>query len=210
MIGLIKKDFLLIKANFKSMVMIFIIYLVLAYQGNLDTTFLVPVVGITLFISTFSYDDFNNFNAYAITLPNGRKDVVRAKYIASIIMMIILGIISLILETCIYYTKTNGIILDEILSSLMGTILSNIIIISFLYPIIFKYGSTKGRIILFVAVFGSVGLGAVAFEYADMTFVINAMGWLDNYWVIAIPSISVILLGISYLISYTIYQKKEF
>lgn len=210
MIGLIKKDFLLIKANFKSMVMIFIIYLVLAYQGILDATFLVPVVGITLFISTFSYDDFNNFNAYAITLPNGRKDVVRAKYIASIIMMIILGIISLILETCIYYTKTNGIILDEILSSLMGTILSNIIVISFLYPIIFKYGSTKGRIILFVAVFGSVGLGAVAFEYVDMTFVINAMSWLDNYWVIAIPSISVILLGISYLISYTIYQKKEF
>lgn len=82
MLGLIKKDFLLIKANSKSMVIIFIVYLMLAFQGIFDVTFIVPLIGIMLFISTFSYDDFNNWNSYAVTLPNGRKNVVRAKYIA--------------------------------------------------------------------------------------------------------------------------------
>ncbi len=68
-----KKDFLLIKANLKSMVIVFIVYLILAFQGTFDVTFIVPLIGIMLFISTFSYDDFNNWNSYAVTLPNGRE-----------------------------------------------------------------------------------------------------------------------------------------
>ena len=123
MLGLIKKDFLLIKANLKSMIIIFVIYIMLAFQGTFDVTFIIPLIGIMLFISTFSYDDFNNWNSYAVTLPNGRKNVVRAKYIASIILTIILAIVSLTIGIGISYTKTNSINLDEIISSLMGTML---------------------------------------------------------------------------------------
>ncbi len=210
MLGLIKKDFLLIKANSKSMVIIFIVYLMLAFQGIFDVTFIVPLIGIMLFISTFSYDDFNNWNSYAVTLPNGRKNVVRAKYIASIILTIILAIVSLTIGIGISYTKTNSINLDEIISSLMGTMLSSIIIISLLYPIVFKFGATNGRIILFAVVFGVAGIGALIAQFVDMTFIINMINGLDSYSLIAIPIISVILLVISYLISNRVYQHKEF
>ena len=187
MLGLIKKDFLLIKANSKQMVIIFIVYLMLAFQGTFDVTFIIPLIGIMLFISTFSYDDFNNWNSYAVTLPNGRKNVVRAKYIASIILTIILAIVSL-----------------------MGTMLSSIIIISLLYPIVFKFGATNGRIILFAVVFGIAGIGALIAQFVDTTPIINMINRLDSYSLIAIPIISAILLGISYLISNKIYQNKEF
>ena len=210
MLGLIKKDFLLIKANSKSMVIIFIVYLMLAFQGIFDVTFIVPLIGIMLFISTFSYDDFNNWNSYAVTLPNGRKNVVRAKYIASIILTIILGAVALAISIGIGYAKTNNINLGEILSSLMGTILSNVIIISLLYPIVFKFGATNGRIILFAVVFGIAGIGALIAKFIDMPFIINMINGLDSYSLIAIPIISIILLGISYLISNKIYQSKEF
>ena len=210
MLGLIKKDFLLIKANLKSMIIIFVIYIMLAFQGTFDVTFIIPLIGIMLFISTFSYDDFNNWNSYAVTLPNGRKNVVRAKYIASIILTIILAIVSLTIGIGISYTKTNSINLDEIISSLMGTMLSSIIIISLLYPIVFKFGATNGRIILFAVVFGIAGIGALISNFIDMTPVINMINELDNYALIAIPIISIILLGISYLISNKIYKNKEF
>ena len=210
MLGLIKKDFLLIKANLKSMAMIFIVYLILAFQGTFDVTFIVPLIGIMLFISTFSYDDFNNWNSYAVTLPNGRKNVVRAKYIASIILTVILGIGALAIGIGISYTKTNSINLDEIISSLMGTMLSSVIIITLLYPIVFKFGATNGRIILFAVVFGIAGIGAFIAQFVDMTFIINMINRLDSYALVAIPIISVILLGISYLISNKIYQSKEF
>ena len=210
MLGLIKKDFLLIKANLKSMIIIFVIYIMLAFQGTFDVTFIIPLIGIMLFISTFSYDDFNNWNSYAVTLPNGRKNVVRAKYIASIILTIILAAVALTLGIEISYTKTNSINLDEIISSLMGTMLSSIIIISLLYPIVFKFGATNGRIILFAVVFGIAGIGALIAQFVDTTPIINMINRLDSYSLIAIPIISAILLGISYLISNKIYQNKEF
>ena len=210
MFGLIKKDFLLIKANLRSMMIVFIVYLILAFQGTFDVTFIVPLIGIMLFISTFSYDDFNNWNSYAVTLPNGRKNVVRAKYIASIILTVILGIGALAIGIGISYTKTNSINLDEIISSLMGTMLSSVIIITLLYPIVFKFGATNGRIILFAVVFGIAGIGAFIAQFVDMTFIINMINRLDSYALVAIPIISVILLGISYLISNKIYQSKEF
>ena len=210
MLGLIKKDFLLIKANLKSMVIIFIVYLILAFQGIFDVTFIVPLIGIMLFISTFSYDDFNNWNSYAVTLPNGRKNVVRAKYIASIILTVVLGIGALAIGIGISYTKTNSINLDEIISSLMGTMLSSVIIISLLYPIVFKFGATNGRIILFAVVFGIAGIGALIAQFVDTTPIINMINRSDSYSLIAIPIISAILLGISYLISNKIYQNKEF
>ena len=209
MLWLIKKDFLLIKANLKSMVIIFIVYLILAFQGTFDVTFIVPIIGIILFISTFSYDDFNNWNSYAVTLPNGRKNVVRAKYIASIILTVILGVIALAIGVGISYTKTNSINLDEIISSLMGTMLSSVIIITLLYPIVFKFGATNGRIILFAVVFGIAGIGALIAQFVDTTPIINMINRLDSYSLIAIPIISAILLGISYLISNKIYQNKE-
>ena len=210
MLGLIKKDFLLIKANSKSMIIIFIIYLMMAFQGTFDVTFIVPLIGIMLFIPTFSYDDFNNWNSYAVTLPDGRKNVVRAKYIASIILTIILGIVSLAIGVGIDYAKTNSINLDETISSLMGTVLSSVIIISLLYPIVFKFGATNGRIILFAVVFGIAGIGALIAQFVDTTPIINMINGLDSYSLIAIPIISAILLGISYLISNKIYQSKEF
>lgn len=210
MLGLIKKDFLLIKANLKSMAIIFIVYLILAFQGTFDVTFIIPLIGIMLFISTFSYDDFNNWNSYAVTLPDGRKNVIRAKYIATIILTIILAAVALAIGIGISYTKTNSINLNEIISSLMGTMLSNVIIISLLYPIVFKFGATNGRIILFAVVFGIAGIGALIAQFVDMTSIINMINRLDSYSLIAIPIISVILIGISYLISNKIYQNKEF
>ena len=210
MLGLIKKDFLLIKANLKSMIIIFVIYIMLAFQGTFDVTFIIPLIGIMLFISTFSYDDFNNWNSYAVTLPDGRKNVVRAKYIASIILTIILAAVALVIGIGISYTKTNSINLNEIISSLMGTMLSSVIIISLLYPIVFKFGATNGRIILFAVVFGIAGIGALIAQFVDTTPIINMINRLDSYSLIAIPIISAILLGISYLISNKIYQNKEF
>ena len=210
MLGLIKKDFLLIKANLKSMIIIFVIYIMLAFQGTFDATFIIPLIGIILFLSTFSYDDFNNWNSYAVTLPNGRKNVVRAKYIASTILMIILAVVAFSIGIGISYIKTNSINLDEIISSLMGTMLSIVIINSLLYPIVFKFGATNGRIILFVVVFGIAGIGTLIAQFIDMAPIINIINKLDNYLLIAIPIIYIILLGISYLISSKIYQNKEF
>lgn len=210
MLGLIKKDLLLIKANLKSMLIIFIIYFLFAFQGTFEVRFVVPLMGIMLFISTFSYDDYNHWNSYAITLPNGRKNVVRAKYIASLFLIIFLGIISLLLSTCIFYLKSKSLNFEEINSSLIETLFASIIIISLFYPFLFKFGSTNGRILLFIFVFIIAAIGSTISNFLDFSSIIYKMNVLDQYFPFIFFLISIILLGTSYLISIKIFKNKEF
>lgn len=210
MIGFIKKDLFMIKANLKTFLIIFVLYLILAIQGSFDITFVIPLIGIMLFITTFSYDDYNNWNAYVATIPNGRKNAVRAKYITSIILMITLAIISFVMAMGIDYFIKNQVYIEQNLSSVLGIVLSIVIIISVLYPIMFKFGSTNGRIILFVVVFAFAAIIGFVANYTDISFNIKALEMLEKYVYIAIPVVSVILLTISYLISSRIYQNKEF
>ncbi len=210
MLGLIKKDLFMAKGNFKTIAIIFVVFTFTAINGNENFVFIPAFMSVMIMMSTFSYDEFNNWNSYAVTMPGGRKNVVRAKYIASIILTVVLGAVALTIGIGISYTKTNNINVDEIMSSLMETMLSSVIIISLLYPIVFKFGATNGRIILFAVVFGIAGIGALIAQFVDTTPIINMINRLDSYSLIAIPIISAILLGISYLISNKIYQNKEF
>ena len=81
MLGFIKKDLLMIKSNIKILAILLLIYIVMAFQGQLYLSFLLPFMGVMIMVSTFSYDTFNKWDAYAVTLPNGRKNSVRGKYI---------------------------------------------------------------------------------------------------------------------------------
>ncbi len=210
MIGLIKKDFSLMRANLKSMIIVFVVYLVLALQGTFNFAFVIPLIGVMLFISTFSYDDFNNWNSYAVTLPDGRKNVVKAKYLASIFLIIILEVICFILSIGINYTRTYPLNLEEIMSLLVGTILASVIIISLFYPIMFKFGSTNSRIILFSVIFILAGIGTIISNFTDMTFMENMINVIDNSPFVLVPIISIVLLSSSYFISNKIYKNREF
>ncbi len=211
MLGFIKKDLFMIKANLKTFLIIFALYIVLAIQGSFDITFVIPLIGIMLFITTFSYDDYNNWNAYVATIPNGRRNAVRAKYVVSIILMIVLGIISFGMAIGVDYFIKNQVYIDQSLSSVLGILLSIVIIISLLYPIMFKFGSTNGRVILFVVVFGFAAIIGFVANYTSISFNTSQIKeLLEKYVYIAIPVMSVILLTISYLISSKIYRNKEF
>lgn len=211
MLGFIKKDLFMIKANLKTFLIIFALYLILAIQGMFDVIFVIPLIGIMLFITTFSYDDYNNWNAYVATIPNGRKNAVRAKYIISTILMIILGILSFGMDVFKNYHVMDAFSIEASISGVLGIVLSIVIIISILYPIMFKFGSTKGRVILFVVVFGLAAIiGLVANANTISLNTGEVLELLEKYEYIAIPVVSVILLTISYLISSKIYKNKEF
>ncbi len=211
MLGFIKKDLFMIKANLKTFLIIFALYLILAIQGMFDVIFVIPLIGIMLFITTFSYDDYNNWNAYVATIPNGRKNAVRAKYIISTILMIILGILSFGMDVFKNYYVMDAFSIEASISGVLGIVLSIVIIISILYPIMFKFGSTKGRVILFVVVFGLAAIiGLVANANTISLNTGEVLELLEKYEYIAIPVVSVILLTISYLISSKIYKNKEF
>ena len=72
--GLIKKDLLVVRSNAKILFIVLVALSLLAIKDNSsDILVIMPIFSIMMFVSTFSYDEFNKFNTYVSTLPNGRK-----------------------------------------------------------------------------------------------------------------------------------------
>ena len=107
MIGLIKKEFLMLKSNIKTLGIIIIIYVLMAIQGSLSISSIPSFLGTLIMVSNFSYDEFNKWDAYAVTLPNGRKNIVRARYIATIFLNFVVTVLVTMLSFIIAYKNGN-------------------------------------------------------------------------------------------------------
>jgi len=209
MLGLIKKDLLIVKTNLKTLSIILFVFIFMTFNGNFDLIFVLPFILIMTFVSTFSYDDFNNFNAYAVSLPSGRKNIVKSKYIASILLIITSSLIGLVLSLTIMLIN-NKVDIESIMSSLIGCLLGIVIIISIMYPLIFKYGSEKGRIVLFISIFLITIIASISTQFIEVEQIKDIFKFIENYVYIIIPIFTVSTLSMSYLISQKIYLNKEF
>lgn len=209
MLGLIKKDLLMIKGNLKLIVIIFVVFTLMDFQGNGDLSFIPAFISVMLILSTFSYDEYNKWNAYAITLPKGRKNIVKAKYLATLILVLVSILITIILSMMVGYINHN-IDLEKIISTMLGCGFAVTFLQSFMYPFIFKYGIEKGRIGLFVGVFGLTTIATLCAKTFHITIPQDLIMFFDHYWMILLPIFMVLMLVISYKCSERIYLKKEF
>lgn len=210
MLGLIKKDLLMIKSNFKLLAILLFVYGIMAFQGQMDLSFLLPFMSVMIMISTFSYDNYNKWDAYAITLPDGRKNSVKAKYVATILLIIITTIIVTLLSIIIAYSHTNSIDFENTFSIIIGNIFATTLLQSFMYPSIYKFGVEKARIGLFIVIFGIAIIGSILGKFFNFESLFQVLDVLNNYWMIIFPIIMLVILYISYKMSESIYKKKEY
>ena len=206
MLGLIKKDLLLMKTNAKSLLIIFIIYLLMAINGNFDIVVMLPLFMMVLLISTFGYDEYNNWDAYVNALPVGRKNIILSKYLTSAILLVCSSIISCIIAYVLtfFYEKSD---ISHSLSYIGGCLCGMLIAISLMYPLIFKYGSQKGRIAGFVLIAGSGFILGLLSKIKTFSTVVNSF---ETYFLIAFVILTILMLIGSYIISVKIYSKREF
>ena len=210
MMGFIKKDLLLVKKNLKTLIVIAVLFIFMDIQNIFDLSVVLPVMGLMVFISTFSYDDYNEFNSYVVGMPNGRKNAVKGKYVSSII----LGVILLILSILIFYLakifNNEQISINDIRNIVITSYSSICIIIAFMYPIIYKFGATNGRIWIFIIVFLIFGVFALLSKFVNLNNVVNLFNQIEHCNTILIIIISFLILLLSYKISLHIYKNKEF
>ena len=209
MLGCIKKDLLMIKSNVKILVILLLIYIVMAFQGQMDLSFLLPFMSVMIMMSTFSYDSYNKWDAYAISLPDGRKNSVKAKYLSTIILIIITTVIITILSCIISYVKTNIIDLENIAATIVGSLFATVLLQSFIYPTMYKFGPEKARIGLMTIIFGVAIIGGFIVQYVDFSPIIKILNFIESYWIIVFLIAMILILYISYKISERIYFKKE-
>lgn len=210
MLGLIKKDLLMIKSNIKTIIIMIFVFLVMTINEGETFIFIPTFISMMLMMSTFSYDEYNKTDAYITSLPNGKTNAVTSKYLATLIVVVL----SLILSFALSYfagISQGNLDLEDITMTTLGCGASVLILQSILYPTIYKLGIEKGRISIFVIVFSIVGLGTILMKNGlSIKIPTSIMTLLNNYGMIIIPLIVLIILFISYKISVHIYKQKEF
>lgn len=210
MLGFIKKDLLVMKNNLKYFLLMILVFAFFSRESNI--IYFIPIfISIMIFITTFSYDDYNKWNTYAITLPLSREKIVLAKYMTSLLLMVGTVLITFLLSFVID-TINHSFDFDEVFPMIFGGLFALVLLQSFMYPLIYKFGTEKGRIGLFVGVFAVSGLVGYLVNHVkiDTTAFTGFIQFFNQYGILLLSIVMVILFVGSYFVSKRIYLKKEF
>lgn len=210
MLGLIKKDLMIMRNNLKYFLLMILVFSFFAKESNI--IYFIPIfISIMIFITTFSYDDYNKWDTYAITLPLSREKIVLAKYMTSLLLMVGTVLITFLLSFVID-TINHSFDFDEVFPMIFGGLFALVLLQSFMYPLIYKFGTEKGRIGLFVGVFAVSGLVGYLVNRVkiDTTALTGFIQFFNQYGILLLSIAMVILFVGSYFVSKRIYLKKEF
>ena len=210
MSGLIWKDLMVLRKTLKTYGLFFLFYFLMAAVGLFNISFVTAVlqlIVIMLPMSAFAYDEQAKWDRYAIALPLGRRRVVAARYLFTLLMVLIAAAFSLL--TCTVISITGSGLFLENLAAVLTTLGLGLLVADLLLPLNYKLGPERSRPYLYAIVF----LPVIALVGAAQ------LGWLD--WLDQVPESSVIslfalaallpLLGfpVSWLVSCRIMERKE-
>lgn len=215
--GLLIKDFKLMKGqkNFFFLVVLVSIGMP-AFSG--DATFMLgflPFVLSMFTLSTISYDEFDNGNAFLFTLPVSRTGYAVEKYILALLLGGGAWAFATLLAVAFAVIKGTANI-SEILMVAVLILPVLIVIQALMIPFQLKFGSEKGRLAL-IGAFGLLAvIGVVAVKAAEMLGIdlwelignLPAMGMGVMITLLLLAAILVLLTSMK--ISCSIMKGKEF
>lgn len=221
MSGLLIKDIKLMKNQtnfFVVLVLLGIAFSSMEGGVNFIVGFLTFVCSLFT-ISTISYDEFDNGNAFLFTLPFERADYVKEKYVFGLLVGSVACVAGTVISGVIWVVKNNGIHTQQLLSyglTFIVFMIIDMILLSLLLPFQLKFGSERSRIALMIT-FGAVFLAVVLLGrmfqrlHLDFSAILNgltAMGMTGTFVLCFLAGL--VCLVLSCTVSCRIVNHKEF
>ena len=211
--GLLIKDFKLMQMQKRFFLLILLVGVVITFSSYdvAFTTGFMAFVSSLFSISSISYDEFDNGNAFLFSLPISRRTYAVEKYIFGAILGCCAWMLAVILTTLVRFFK--GIYPDtEMWLSAAFILAIMFMILALMLPFQLKFGGERGRIALIVCLVLVSVLGTLAELIGiDLATILDTMPTVHAGILAAILLIvALLLLGLSCLISIGIVQKKEF
>ena len=218
--GLYIKDFKLMM----NQKMFFIVIAAMAIFFAVTQTNIFFVISYATFIaamfviSSISYDEFNNGNAFLFTLPVTRTGYVKEKYLFAATLATGAWLAATILSIVVVFIQgTEVIILEWFLTAAM-ILLVALMMVLIIIPVQLKFGQSKskGNVAMLLVMGGAFAIGYLVVSVLS-NFGIDVFAMIDALSTIGLSGLLMILLLmvagagiISYLISCKIMTEKEF
>ena len=219
MIGLLIKDFKLLKVQKNFFLLILCIAIgIEIFTNSTSSSFIIGFLSFvaTLFtLSSISYDEFDNGNAFLFSLPITRKSYVIEKY----------GF-GMILGSSFWAFGTLIVIFKEVITHKyvsIDTVIAAFIILPIVFAVLavmlpfqLKFGGEKGRIAIICTLVIVFLIGIVITKVANafninLSFLFHDIATLNSIiLILVIIGITFFMLFVSYRISLSIMKKKEF
>ena len=210
MIGLLKKELLLLQSYVKNLILIVIMFTGITFF-NESYSFLasaLPCMFSILCLSLISYDDYYHWDAYSLTLPVEPRDCVRSKFIITTVLLALGTIFGIVLSFAVTLIKQAPLAYEEIFYTAYAGITIGLLMMSLAY----RFGTEKGRFVMF-GVFASIFVIVILLGKAVifLNLPIKSILGLFEGWgkFLPVPIILMISLG-SYRISCRIFLNKEY
>ena len=217
--GLLIKDFKLMHNKKNFFILIVLILGATACFLDFDYYFL---IGYFMFIcslftiSTISYDEFDNGNAFLFTLPFSRSRYVEEKYCFGILAGTCSWFLSFVITTIIQMINFNNFIFSDWMLSTLVMLPIMFVMLAILIPFQLKYGSENGRIAIIIFLGGGFVVcyllaNLLAQSQINFNSLISFINNVDPLIILLIIfAICLAILFVSMKISKRIVLKKEF
>ncbi len=217
--GLIVKDFLYLKNTWKNLVIAFIgsLLLSIALGNYLLAICVLPIMLLTSTINTFQTDEFYNTESYTLSYPLSRRKIVSSRFLYTLIMLFVAFFLGLVIYYLIYFIINPGYkgLNTDMIKYLIMLEAASLLVDSIFYPIIYKVGCEKSRLVLMSIVMLLIGIGSVLSVYInvfDNDFIdfVKILNFIQDNGIAVLCSIVSITTLISYELSILFYRHRDF
>lgn len=211
--ALLLKDFYLLCGYCRSMLFIFVAFLMGSLGGNSFFCFYPVIIVSMLPSSLLSYDERDKWNIYSDTLPYTRAQLVSSKYLLSLLISAAAIIIVAILQGARVIT-TQDFSMGEYQVLIGTSLMLSLLAPALMLPTLYRFGAEKGRMIylgIIALLIGGVTALSIIAESSDLFTAL--MVSLSQLHFAAILAVILLIAAVLYLLSWRLsirfYEKKE-
>ena len=220
MTGLMLKDFLVMKKILLYYLFLMLVYSFFAFIGTFTYSIIsgfAIIMGVMAPMSVFAYDEQAKWDKFAAATPVGRRGIVKARYLFSLLLLFGGGVLSILASMgVVAFGKAEADTWWEPIVVVLVILLLGVALNAVILPFLFKFGAEKSRvisIIIFVAGFGGTFFLLTRLSRRgdlDLNGLGNTLSALPPALLVMVPvAVIFALFWLSYRLSVSIYQKKE-
>ena len=217
MIGLIVKDFLILRKTLRTYLLFLAVYVGLAFSGvwkpQFVSGFIMALIAV-LPMNVFAYDKQAKWDTYCLALPVGRTRTVAARYLCVLLLSLSTVVLECVLGAVLLAAGRLEDFGEYFFAGAVCGLLA-VLMNAILLPFLYKFGPDRARIVLI----GVMGIFAAAVAALLIAVPRNSVAWFDSLdnptpaQMAAIPVIAalagLVLLGVSFLLSRHFYGEKD-
>ena len=209
--GLFVKDLMIIRHQMTTFIMFILCAAVLSMtMESYSAVYYMMFLGSALIVGTLSYDEVDNGYTFLFTLPFQRRDYASEKFLLCTAGMIVSAVIGYVIAVISVTLRggTADALFSQALPGVVGMFFGLSLFHSVMIPLRIRYGSEKGRLVLYILSAAMAALFILALKLTDYrmpSFTVS-----DTVIAAVLITAGIVIMIIGEKITEKILKKKEF